>query len=129
METSLGQYSAKGPIKVWSMCPLFGGVGVAQIVLVFYVGIYYNVIGRGFLVHFRNHSVKSNNPTRQSPTPYFSCSLHLTLMYHGPRVAIGGIRFVVWNLVRHQSIRLKMSSAVKLVIRVCTTYFVVRRTK
>ena len=44
METSLGQYSAKGPIRVWSMCPLLGGIGIAQIVLVFYVGIYYNVI-------------------------------------------------------------------------------------
>merc|ERR1711953_1607178 len=44
METSLGQYSGKGPIKVWSFCPVFGGVGIAQIVLVFYVGIYYNVI-------------------------------------------------------------------------------------
>ena len=50
METSLGQYSAKGPIKVWSMCPLFGGIGVAQIVLVFYVGIYYNVIGKGIII-------------------------------------------------------------------------------
>ena len=64
METSLGQYSAKGPIKVWSMCPLFGGVGVAQIVLVFYVGIYYNVIGRGFSFRDRNQTIKSNNPNR-----------------------------------------------------------------
>ena len=44
LETSMGQYSAKGPIKVWSMCPIFGGIGIAQIILVFYVGIYYNVI-------------------------------------------------------------------------------------
>ena len=46
METSLGQFSSKGPVKIWGFCPFFKGTGLAQVLLMFYVGIYYNVIIR-----------------------------------------------------------------------------------
>ena len=44
LETSLGQFSSKGPVKIWDFCPIFRGTGLAQVLLMFYVGIYYNVI-------------------------------------------------------------------------------------
>ena len=44
LETTLGQYSSKGPVKIWSFSPIFKGCGFAQVLLMFYVGIYYNVI-------------------------------------------------------------------------------------
>ena len=44
LETSLGQFSSKGPVKIWSFCPFFRGTGLAQVLLMFYVGIFYNVV-------------------------------------------------------------------------------------
>nr|XP_054769908.1 sodium- and chloride-dependent neutral and basic amino acid transporter B(0+)-like [Lytechinus pictus] len=44
MEVSLGQYCSLGPIRCWKSVPLFRGIGYCQMVTVFYVGIYYNVI-------------------------------------------------------------------------------------
>lgn len=44
LETSLGQFSSRGPVKIWAFCPIFRGTGLAQVLLMFYIGIYYNVI-------------------------------------------------------------------------------------
>ncbi|CAG0895097.1 unnamed protein product, partial [Cyprideis torosa] len=43
-ELSLGQYVREGPITVWKICPIFGGVGYAMFMISFVVGIYYNMI-------------------------------------------------------------------------------------
>uniref|UniRef100_A0A8D2JBU4 Transporter n=1 Tax=Varanus komodoensis TaxID=61221 RepID=A0A8D2JBU4_VARKO len=44
MELSLGQFSSLGPLAVWKICPLFKGVGMATILIVSLVAIYYNMI-------------------------------------------------------------------------------------
>ncbi|RWS29914.1 Sodium-dependent nutrient amino acid transporter 1-like protein [Leptotrombidium deliense] len=44
LELSLGQFSGKGPIKVWKCVPFLKGVGFAQIITVSYVIIFYNYI-------------------------------------------------------------------------------------
>ncbi|XP_071821795.1 sodium- and chloride-dependent neutral and basic amino acid transporter B(0+)-like isoform X1 [Apostichopus japonicus] len=44
LEVSFGQYSSLGPITAWRAVPLMKGLGVCQIIVACYVGIYYNVI-------------------------------------------------------------------------------------
>uniref|UniRef100_A0ACB8EIX7 Sodium-dependent proline transporter n=1 Tax=Sphaerodactylus townsendi TaxID=933632 RepID=A0ACB8EIX7_9SAUR len=44
MELSLGQFSSLGPLAVWKISPLFKGVGMATILIVSLVAIYYNMI-------------------------------------------------------------------------------------
>lgn len=44
LESCLGQFSGNGPIQIWSMAPLFTGVGWGELLMSFYCCIYYNVI-------------------------------------------------------------------------------------
>ncbi|XP_044515797.1 sodium-dependent proline transporter [Gracilinanus agilis] len=44
LELSLGQFSSLGPLAVWKISPLFKGVGVAMLIIVSLVAIYYNMI-------------------------------------------------------------------------------------
>jgi len=41
---ALGQFSQRGPVKLWNMCPLGIGVGIGQCVVSIIVAIYYNVV-------------------------------------------------------------------------------------
>ncbi|XP_043223107.1 sodium- and chloride-dependent glycine transporter 1-like isoform X1 [Amphibalanus amphitrite] len=43
-ELSLGQYTSLGPVAVWSVCPLFQGIGYAMFFISLFIGIYYNMI-------------------------------------------------------------------------------------
>ncbi|CAG0879633.1 unnamed protein product [Cyprideis torosa] len=43
-ELSLGQYVREGPVTIWKICPIFGGLGYAMFMISFVVGIYYNMI-------------------------------------------------------------------------------------
>jgi len=44
LESCLGQFSGNGPIQIWSMAPLFTGVGWGELLMSFYCCVYYNVI-------------------------------------------------------------------------------------
>ncbi|GAB1608670.1 sodium- and chloride-dependent glycine transporter 2-like [Argonauta hians] len=44
MENGVAQFSSLGPAKVWVMCPIFQGVGVAMVVFNAFIAVYYNVI-------------------------------------------------------------------------------------
>ncbi|KAL8568605.1 hypothetical protein ACOMHN_006271 [Nucella lapillus] len=44
LETYLGQFTSRSPLHVWSICPLFKGVGVAMCILALIVYWYYNTI-------------------------------------------------------------------------------------
>jgi len=44
MELALGQFTQRGPVAIWSMCPLGRGIGIAQCIVSLIVAIYYNVI-------------------------------------------------------------------------------------
>ncbi|XP_054169164.1 sodium-dependent nutrient amino acid transporter 1-like [Oppia nitens] len=44
MELVLGQFSGRGPIRVWKCVPAFKGIGVAQIVTTIYITIFYNYL-------------------------------------------------------------------------------------
>merc|ERR1711971_411401 len=44
LELALGQFSQRGPVKIWNMLPLGYGVGIGQCAVSIIVAIYYNVI-------------------------------------------------------------------------------------
>lgn len=44
MELALGQFTQRGPVAIWKLCPLGQGVGIAQCIVSILVAIYYNVI-------------------------------------------------------------------------------------
>ncbi|KAL9984764.1 hypothetical protein ACROYT_G007097 [Oculina patagonica] len=45
LEVALGQYVGKGVVKSWAaICPLFGGLGYAMLLITFLISVYYNVI-------------------------------------------------------------------------------------
>lgn len=43
-ESSIGQFTSLGPIKVWRLTPIFKGIGYAMFLMGAYVGIYYNIV-------------------------------------------------------------------------------------
>ncbi|KAF2882794.1 hypothetical protein ILUMI_23306 [Ignelater luminosus] len=44
MELGLGQFSNRGPVAVWALCPIWKGVGNASITLMLFLMVYYNII-------------------------------------------------------------------------------------
>ncbi|KAJ6219509.1 hypothetical protein RDWZM_005321 [Blomia tropicalis] len=43
-ESTLGQFTSLGPIRVWRLSPMFKGIGYAMFVMGLFVGVYYNMI-------------------------------------------------------------------------------------
>ncbi|XP_064473416.1 sodium- and chloride-dependent GABA transporter 1-like [Ornithodoros turicata] len=44
LEVALGQYVSKGSIGVWNLVPMFRGIGMASMVIVFFSNVYYIII-------------------------------------------------------------------------------------
>ncbi|XP_059169664.1 sodium-dependent proline transporter-like [Physella acuta] len=44
LETTLGQFTSKGPAKCWDFAPIFKGLGVAMIVTSILISIYYHMV-------------------------------------------------------------------------------------
>ncbi|KAM7535481.1 hypothetical protein Aperf_G00000091586 [Anoplocephala perfoliata] len=44
LEFAFGQFASLGPISIWSISPLFKGVGYAMTMVSWYISLYYNVI-------------------------------------------------------------------------------------
>ncbi|CDI98356.1 sodium and chloride dependent glycine [Echinococcus multilocularis] len=44
LEFAFGQFASLGPISIWSISPLFKGVGYAMTTVSWYISLYYNVI-------------------------------------------------------------------------------------
>ena len=70
IEAGMGQYSAKGPIGVWDMLPLFRGCGVASLVLSMISSVYYNA-PISWAAFYLSASV-------QSPLPWTECGYWTT---------------------------------------------------
>ena len=51
-ELSFGQFSSQSPVSIWSVCPLFQGLGLSMLVISVGVGVYYNVIISWTLYYF-----------------------------------------------------------------------------
>nr|XP_061815861.1 sodium- and chloride-dependent betaine transporter-like [Nerophis lumbriciformis] len=66
LETALGQYTSEGGVTAWrKICPMFEGVGIASLVIVIYLNIYYIVVLAWALFYLFN--------SFQSPLPWSTC--------------------------------------------------------
>lgn len=43
-ESTIGQFTSLGPMKIWRLSPIFRGIGYASFLMCAYVGVYYNMI-------------------------------------------------------------------------------------
>ncbi|VDM16115.1 unnamed protein product [Hydatigera taeniaeformis] len=65
LEFAFGQFASLGPISIWSISPLFKGVGYAMTTVSWYISLYYNVIiATGFFYLFASFN---------SHLPWSSC--------------------------------------------------------
>ena len=66
LELLLGQSLRKGPVLTWhKLLPNFTGVGIASVVVIVYICLYYNVIIAWVIFYFFN--------SFQSPLPWAKC--------------------------------------------------------
>jgi len=61
MELVMGQFSGKGPTKVWEMNPAAKGIGISMCIISLIVAIYYNIIMAYTLLYFFS-SMQENLP-------------------------------------------------------------------
>ncbi|KAK4879413.1 hypothetical protein RN001_007559 [Aquatica leii] len=63
-EVALGQYSSRGPCKVFSLCPIFEGISVSMALYCMILSIYYNILNvHSFLYFFAsfNKTIEYSN--------------------------------------------------------------------
>ncbi|XP_054655839.1 sodium- and chloride-dependent betaine transporter-like isoform X3 [Dunckerocampus dactyliophorus] len=66
LEAALGQYTSEGAVTAWrKICPMFQGVGIASLIIVIYLNIYYIVVLAWALFYLFN--------SFQSPLPWSTC--------------------------------------------------------
>ncbi|KAL5286669.1 hypothetical protein ACFFRR_007967 [Megaselia abdita] len=65
LEMIIGQFSSRGAVKVWDLCPALRGIGVGQIIMVFTLGTYYASL-MSLISYYMVESV-------QSPLPWSQC--------------------------------------------------------
>ncbi|GFO43793.1 transporter [Plakobranchus ocellatus] len=61
MELTVGQYSGKGPTRIWDMNPAFKGVGLSVCIVALITGLYYNVI-LAYTIYFFFASMQTTLP-------------------------------------------------------------------
>ncbi|CAK6961354.1 sodium- and chloride-dependent betaine transporter-like [Scomber scombrus] len=67
LETALGQYTSEGVVTAWrKICPMFEGVGVASLVVMIYLNIFFIVISAWTIFYLINSFI--------SPMPWSTCN-------------------------------------------------------
>ena len=69
LELALGQFSQRGPVKLWNMLPLGYGVGIAQCIVSIIVAIYYNVV-LGYCLYYIFSSFAAEVPWARCRTDW-----------------------------------------------------------
>ncbi|CAK9291732.1 unnamed protein product [Gordionus sp. m RMFG-2023] len=92
LEVSLGQFSNKGAIKVWDICPLFRGVGIGTLVITTICNVYYNLL-IAFILFYLFSSFTSMLPWSQCNHKWNSPScIVLKDQVHRNETMIGDLR-------------------------------------
>ena len=78
MEISIGQYAALGPVTLYSnLSPMFKGLGFANFVASFFVGMYYNMI-IAYTIYYTFASLTATLPWSSCDNDYNSeCKLFI----------------------------------------------------
>ncbi|XP_016846984.1 sodium-dependent proline transporter isoform X2 [Anolis carolinensis] len=95
MELSLGQFSSLGPLAVWKISPLFKGVGMATILIVSLVAIYYNMI-IAYVLFYLFASLTNNLPWQYCGNWW---NTDLCLDHHVMRTGNGAVPLNLSNTV------------------------------
>ena len=78
LETSVGQYTSRGPILSWVMVKLFKGVGISMNIINHFVNIYYIMVV-AYSLYFFILSLNSELPWAKCKQPWASESNFLVL--------------------------------------------------
>lgn len=87
LETALGQFTSEGAVTAWrKICPMFQGVGVASLVLMIYVNVYFMVV-MAWTIFYLVHSFKDPLPWSTCDNSWNSemCHAHAS-MYANPHL-------------------------------------------
>ncbi|KAL8212065.1 UNVERIFIED_CONTAM: Sodium-dependent proline transporter [Gekko kuhli] len=95
MELSLGQFSSLGPLAVWKISPLFKGIGMATILIVSLVAIYYNMI-IAYVLFYLFASLTKNLPWQYCGNWW---NTDLCLDHHIMQKGNGAVPFNISNTV------------------------------
>lgn len=72
MEMAMGQYSGKGPVRLWDMNPAARGVGMSMCIVSFVITVYYNVL-MAYILHYFFASMQTTLPWSECKSTWKNC--------------------------------------------------------
>uniref|UniRef100_A0A8C2Z5T6 Transporter n=1 Tax=Cyclopterus lumpus TaxID=8103 RepID=A0A8C2Z5T6_CYCLU len=115
LEIALGQFMKQGGVSAWNIAPLFKGLGLASMVIVFFCNTYYIMI-LVWGLYFLFHSFTKQLPWATCGHPWNTpnctqdfrraCHNHTQLLFNGSCMEAEGMRSPVIEFWEHKVLRL-----------------------